>query len=508
MKSHVKAVVIGGGVVGCSVLFHLASAGWTDIMLIERSELTSGSSWHAAGGFHTLNGDPNVAKLQAYTVQLYKELEEISGQSCSLHLTGGVMLADTPERMDFLRLAHAKGRYLGMDTELITPSEAKAMFPLMDESHFVGAMWDPVEGHLDPSGTTIAYSKAAKKLGAEIVLQEPGQGADAGCGRHLERHHRTGNGEGRACRQLRRPVGARGRPHGRRRAAGARHGAHVSADRADAGGGGLQQGDRPRDDRRARFQGRDLHPPGAQRHPARHLREGLQAVVAGQHAVGFRPRAAAARPRPHRAVAGGRLQAFPGHREGRHQAGRQRPLHLRAGRQPAGRPGAGPHQFLGGLRRHGRLQPGRRRRAGAVQLDGQRRSGLRRLGHGRRPLGRMGVAALHQRQGARELFAPLLDPLPQRGTAGRAAGADDAALRHDGRAERRDGRFLGAGDAAVVRAQGHRAQGHRLVPPLQRFRACRQRGARRARAASASPRSPTSPNTKCRAPAPRTSSTG
>lgn len=171
MKSHYRAVVIGGGVVGCSVLYHLAKAGWSDVLLIERSELTSGSSWHAAGGFHTLNGDPNVAKLQAYTVSLYKELEEISGQSCSLHLTGGVMLADSPERMDFLRLAHAKGRYLGMDTELITPSEARAMFPLMDETKFVGAMWDPVEGHLDPSGTTHAYAKAARKLGAEIVLR-------------------------------------------------------------------------------------------------------------------------------------------------------------------------------------------------------------------------------------------------------------------------------------------------------------------------------------------------
>jgi dimethylglycine dehydrogenase len=171
MKSHYRAIVIGGGVVGCSVLYHLARAGWTDVLLIERSELTSGSSWHAAGGFHTLNGDPNVAKLQAYTVQLYKEVEELSGQSCGLHLTGGVMLADTPERMDFLRLAHAKGRYLGMETELITPSEAKAMFPLMDERHFVGAMWDPVEGHLDPSGTTHAYAKAARKLGAEIVLR-------------------------------------------------------------------------------------------------------------------------------------------------------------------------------------------------------------------------------------------------------------------------------------------------------------------------------------------------
>jgi dimethylglycine dehydrogenase len=179
---HYRAVVIGGGVVGCSVLYHLAKAGWTDVLLIERSELTSGSSWHAAGGFHTLNGDPNVAKLQAYTVSLYKELEEISGQSCGLHLTGGVMLADSPERMDFLRMTHARGRCLGMETELITPHEAQAMFPLMDPAHFVGALWDPVEGHLDPSGTTHAYAKAARVLGASIELRNPvkdiTQGAD------------------------------------------------------------------------------------------------------------------------------------------------------------------------------------------------------------------------------------------------------------------------------------------------------------------------------------------
>ena len=171
MQSHARAVVIGGGVVGCSVLFHLARAGWTDVLLIERSELTSGSSWHAAGGFHTLNGDPNVAKLQAYTVSLYDELEEISGQSCGLHLTGGVMMADTQERMNFLRYVQATGRALGMETQIITPSEAKAMFPLMDETNFVGALWDPVEGHLDPSGTTHAYAKAAQALGAKIELR-------------------------------------------------------------------------------------------------------------------------------------------------------------------------------------------------------------------------------------------------------------------------------------------------------------------------------------------------
>ncbi|MFO1207873.1 MAG: FAD-dependent oxidoreductase [Amaricoccus sp.] len=171
MNSQARVVVIGGGVVGCSVLYHLARAGWTDVMLIERSELTSGSSWHAAGGFHTLNGDPNVAKLQAYTVGLYRELEELSGQSCGLHLTGGVMLAGDPVRMDYLRLAQAKGRCLGMDLEIITPAEAAAMYPLLDPSHFVGALWDPVEGHLDPAGTTHAYAKAAQKLGATIVLR-------------------------------------------------------------------------------------------------------------------------------------------------------------------------------------------------------------------------------------------------------------------------------------------------------------------------------------------------
>ena len=100
MKSHVQVAVIGGGVVGCSVLYHLTKAGWKDVMLIERSELTSGSTWHAAGGFHTLNSDPNVAKLQAYTVSLYKEIEQISGQSCGLHLTGGMQLADSQVRLD------------------------------------------------------------------------------------------------------------------------------------------------------------------------------------------------------------------------------------------------------------------------------------------------------------------------------------------------------------------------------------------------------------------------
>jgi dimethylglycine dehydrogenase len=169
MKSHYRVVVVGGGVVGCSVLYHLAKRGWNDIVLIERDELTSGSTWHAAGGFHTLNGDPNVAKLQEYTINLYKEIEEVSGQATGVHLTGGVMLVSNQERWDWLKMAHARNHYQGVATELISVAEAAKLFPIMDQSQFVGAMWHPLEGHLDPSGTTHAYAKAARVKGAEVV---------------------------------------------------------------------------------------------------------------------------------------------------------------------------------------------------------------------------------------------------------------------------------------------------------------------------------------------------
>ena len=171
MKSEARVVVIGGGVVGCSVLYHLTKAGWKDVVLVERDQLTSGSTWHAAGGFHTLNGDPNVAKLQGYTIGLYDELERISGQSCGLHRTGGLLLADTPERMEWLKMAHGRARYLGLETELLTPKEAKKLLPLIEERYFVGAMLDAADGNLDPSGTTHAYAKSARIGGAEIYLQ-------------------------------------------------------------------------------------------------------------------------------------------------------------------------------------------------------------------------------------------------------------------------------------------------------------------------------------------------
>jgi dimethylglycine dehydrogenase len=170
MKTSARVVVIGGGVVGCSVLYHLTKLGWPDVMLVERSELTSGSTWHAAGGFHTLNGDTNMAALQGYTIRLYRELEEITGMSCGLHHVGGITLADTPERWDMMKAERAKHRHMGLDTHLVTPAEVAEMTDgLVNVSGILGALYDPLDGHLDPSGTTHAYARAAKMGGAEIV---------------------------------------------------------------------------------------------------------------------------------------------------------------------------------------------------------------------------------------------------------------------------------------------------------------------------------------------------
>ena len=171
MKTHTQVAIIGGGVVGCSVLYHLTKLGWRDVTLIERAELTSGSTWHAAGGFHTLNADTNMAALQGYTIGLYKELEEISGQSCGLHHVGGITLAGSPDRMDYLRAERAKHRYMGLDTHLVTPEEIRELSPITNTDGVLGALYDPLDGHLDPYGTTHAYARAAKKQGAEIILR-------------------------------------------------------------------------------------------------------------------------------------------------------------------------------------------------------------------------------------------------------------------------------------------------------------------------------------------------
>ena len=170
MKSHYRVVIIGGGVVGASVLYHLAKFGWKDVCLIERSVLTAGSSWHAAGGIHALNADPNIAALQAYTIDLLPEIEKESGQNIGLHMTGGLTMAGTPDRWEWLQSAYRVFQSIGIDDcRLVTPQEAQELNPIMSIDGLLGGMWADREGYIDPSGTVRAYAGAAKKNGAEVI---------------------------------------------------------------------------------------------------------------------------------------------------------------------------------------------------------------------------------------------------------------------------------------------------------------------------------------------------
>ncbi|MBL4749943.1 MAG: GcvT family protein [Amylibacter sp.] len=173
LPSHTKVVVIGGGVVGCSILFHLAKFGWKDVVLLERDELTSGSSWHAAGQIHTISSDPNISRLQSYTIDLYKEIEELSGHSVGLNITGGFYLASTPEWYDYLKRERSKARYMGLNQEFISPKEVAERHPLIDPKHYHAALWDDQDGDLDPSGATYAFAKAAKVHGAQYFTHTP-----------------------------------------------------------------------------------------------------------------------------------------------------------------------------------------------------------------------------------------------------------------------------------------------------------------------------------------------
>ena len=167
LPGHARVVIIGGGVVGCSILFHLAKFGWRDVVLLERNELTSGSSWHAAGQIHTISSDPNISRLQGYTINLYKEIEETSGQSVGMHSTGGFYLASNEVWHDYLKRERSKARYMGLDQEFISVEEAAHRHPLIDPRHYKAALWDPLDGDIDPSGVTYAYAKAARVHGGD-----------------------------------------------------------------------------------------------------------------------------------------------------------------------------------------------------------------------------------------------------------------------------------------------------------------------------------------------------
>jgi dimethylglycine dehydrogenase len=169
LPGQTPVAVIGGGILGCSVLYHLAKRGWRDVLLIERAELTAGSTWHAAGNTPHFSTSLNISRLHLYSTELYRRLEAETGQAVGFHRTGSLRLASVPDRMDEYRFHRAKARAIGVPFELVGPAEIARLHPLLSTDGLLGAAWNPEDGHLDPSSATQALAKGARAAGATIV---------------------------------------------------------------------------------------------------------------------------------------------------------------------------------------------------------------------------------------------------------------------------------------------------------------------------------------------------
>lgn len=169
LPTTARVVVIGGGAVGVSALYHLAKAGWTDCVLLEKNELTSGSTWHAAGNVPTFSSSWSLMHMQRYSAELYRGLAEAVDYPMNYHVTGSLRLAHNKERMREFERAKGMGRYQGMALEVVGPDEARARYPFIEAHELAGALYDPNDGDIDPAQLTQALAKGARDLGASII---------------------------------------------------------------------------------------------------------------------------------------------------------------------------------------------------------------------------------------------------------------------------------------------------------------------------------------------------
>jgi len=175
--STARVVIIGGGAVGVSSLYHLAKAGWTDCVLLEKNELTSGSTWHAAGNVPTFSASWSVMNMQRYSTELYRGLAEAVSYPMNYHVTGSLRLAHTAERMREFERVRSMGRHQGMAIELAGPNEIRSRYPFLETHDLKGALYDPSDGDIDPAQLTQALAKGARDMGAAIVRFCPVTGA-------------------------------------------------------------------------------------------------------------------------------------------------------------------------------------------------------------------------------------------------------------------------------------------------------------------------------------------
>lgn len=178
MKKSAKVVVVGGGVVGVSTLYHLAKKGWTDVVLVERKELTSGSTWHAAGLLPLFNMSYSVGKLHQYSVNFYHELEEETGQNVGFSIVSNIRLASTEDRMDEYRYYSGVAQTVGVEVNFLTPEQVKEAWPMSNIDGLIGAIQHPDDGYIQPADLTQALAKGARSRGAEIYRNTTVEGLD------------------------------------------------------------------------------------------------------------------------------------------------------------------------------------------------------------------------------------------------------------------------------------------------------------------------------------------
>ncbi|HLY67748.1 MAG TPA: FAD-binding oxidoreductase, partial [Chloroflexota bacterium] len=171
MKTHARVVIVGGGVVGVSILYHLVKKGWSDVVLCEKMELTHGSTWHAAGLLPLFNMSYTVGQIHKYSVDLYKSLEAETGQAVGFHQTGNLRLATNRDRMDEYHKYCGTANTIGVPFRIITAKEVKELWPLCNVEGIVGALYHPQDGHVAPADVTMALAKGARSGGAEIYRQ-------------------------------------------------------------------------------------------------------------------------------------------------------------------------------------------------------------------------------------------------------------------------------------------------------------------------------------------------
>ena len=169
IPSHARAVIIGGGIVGCSVAYHLTRLGWRDVLLLERRQLSCGTTWHAAGLVGQLRSSHNLTRLASYGAVLYEQLEAETGQATGFRRSGSISVARTRERLIELKRGASMAKCFGVEVEVISPGEAGRLWPLMRTDDLAGAVWIPRDGRTNPIDTTLALAKGARQGGATIV---------------------------------------------------------------------------------------------------------------------------------------------------------------------------------------------------------------------------------------------------------------------------------------------------------------------------------------------------